>query len=145
MHQDDFAEFSALLARLAEIYPKKITDETVQAYWGALKDQSIATITRLANQHAKFSKFFPKPFELRPKDDKPALSDPKTDGAFREAEDRAIRNLEDLRQRNPVAWEKHVRDARIAAGKDPNCNAIQLHHQYGEQLWYDLPQRCWRL
>ena len=140
MHQDDFQPFSGLLMRLAEVYSKKITDGTVQSYWDALKDQSLATITRLANQHTKFAKFFPKPFELRSKDEKPPLSDPKSDGSFREAEDRAIRNLEELRQNNPEEWEK-----RMAAVKGRDCNAIRLHRQYGARLWYDLPQRCWRL
>jgi len=135
MHQDDFPGFKAVLVQLGEVYPKKITDDTVQAYWGALKDLSLATIIRLASQHAKYAKFFPKPVELRPKEDKPPLSDPKFDASFREGEERAIRTLEELRQRNPEAWLTQMGDN----------NAARLHRQFGEQLWYDLPNRCWRV
>ena len=134
----EFPEFETIVRRLEKIFAKKLDDETIQAYWTALKDQSLATFRRFAERHERHGKFFPKPSELRPKEDKlPAVSDT---SSLRQHEEDAIRRLEDLRQKDPVEWERQV-----AKAKGPDCNAIRLHHQFGNQLWYDLPNRCWRV
>lgn len=132
MLASEFAEFELIVRRLEKIFAKKLDDETIQAYWGALKDQSLAVFRRFAERHEKHGKFFPKPSELRPKEDKlPPVEDR---NSLRAAEDLAIRNLEDLRQKDPETWLKRMGDN----------NAARLHRQYGEQLWYDLKERCWR-
>jgi len=146
MHADDFPQFRTLMEKLAAVYGKDLTDALVSAGWEALRDLPFARVRQLADQHLRRSKFFPKPSELRPKEDlPPTVRTPAMDAAFQEGEDRSIRNLEELRQKKPAEWERQVRAARIATGKDPDCNAIQLHRQYGNQLWYDLKERCWRL
>jgi hypothetical protein len=138
MLASEFAEFESIVRRLEKIFTKKLDDETIQAYWGALKDQSLATFRRFAERYEKHGKYFPKPSELRPREDKlPPVSDA---NSLRMLEDQSIRSLEELRQKSPTEWEQVV-----AMAKGPDCNAIRLHRQFGEQLWYDLPQRCWRV
>lgn len=145
MHADDFPKFQALLEQLAQVYGKKLTDELVKACWEALRDQPFARVRQLAEQHLRRGKFFPKPYELRPKEDPlPTSRTESMDAAFREAEDRAIRNLEELRQQDPAEWERHVMAARIAQGKDPDCNSIRLHRQFRGNVVYDMQERCWR-
>ena len=133
MHQSDFEGFSALLQRVAAVYGKKLDDKLVQGYWDTLKDQTLTTITELANSHTRYGKFFPKPIELRPKDDKP---EPTSDGKFEEGEERAMRNLEELRRTNPEEWFTRVGEKSRAA---------IYANQFGvENIWYDISNRCWR-
>jgi hypothetical protein len=138
MQASEFSEFESTVRRLEKIFTKKLDDETIQVYWGALRDLSFATFRRFAERHEKFGKFFPKPSELRPKEDKlPPVSDI---NSLRVHDDIAIRRLEELRQKDPAEWERQV-----AKVKGADCNAIRLHRQFGERLWYDLPARCWRV
>lgn len=133
MHQGDFEGFSALMSRVAAVYSKKLDDNTIHGYWTALKDQSLVTITELANTHTRYGKFFPKPIELRPKDDKP---EPTPDGKFEAGEQRALENLEDLRRSSPETWFAHV-------GK--NSRAACYANEFGaNNIWYDFEQKCWR-
>ena len=133
MHQSDFEGFSALLNRVAAVYSKKLTDDVVQGYWTALKDQTLTTITELANSHTRYGKFFPKPIELRPKDDKP---EPTPDGKFEEGERRAIEGLEHLRRTEPGEWFERV---------GANSRAATYANTFGiENIWFDEPNRCWR-
>lgn len=117
MHQSDFEGFQATLKKLSEVFSKKITDETVQAYWRALKDQTLPTIQRLADSHTRYSKFFPKPFELRPKEDR-SHSDPKADTGFQQALERNRQHWEEELRLYPAAARWRLLDAtaaRIAA------------------------------
>lgn len=136
MHQADFDHFSAVLGKLAVVYGKKLDNELVQAYWDALKDQSLVAIIDLATTHTRYGKFFPKPVELRPKDyrDKPMEH-----GKSTKAEERALRRLENQRQTDPSGWLKTMADY------DPNCFALQLANKHGtDGIWYDIPNRIWR-
>lgn len=133
MHQNDFDAFAALMQRLAKIYGKKLDDDMVQGYWKALKDQALSTITERVESHIRYAKFFPKPFEMRPKDDAP---EPTPDGKFEEGEERAMRNLEELRQINPQEWLMRVGENSRAA---TYANTFGVHN-----IWYDIPNRCWR-
>jgi hypothetical protein len=137
MHKNDYDAFVKVLQKIALIFSKKISDELVAAYWDALKDQSLATVTMLADRHAKTQKFWPKPFELRPKDTiSPATGD---DGKFKEGEERAMRRLEEMRQTNPQAWMKYLEEVR------PDCRALTYAWEFGpENIYYDIPNRCWR-
>jgi hypothetical protein len=137
MHQNDFDAFATLMQRLAKIYGKKLDDDVVQGYWRALKDQTLTTITERVESHIRYAKFFPKPFEMRPKDDKP---DPTPDGKFEEGEERAMRRLEEMRQENPQAWMKYLEKHH-----SPNCRALIYANQFGvENIYFDIPNRCWR-
>lgn len=72
MQTSDRPAFAALMQRLAETFDKPLTDGLVSAYWEALKDQHLAAVTRRADQAIKTSRFFPRPHQLRPADDKAA-------------------------------------------------------------------------
>lgn len=146
MRGEEFDDFANELKQLCASLGKAYTDALVQAYWRVLRDVSLEEVQAHVERillNAKKDTKFPRPADLR--STPPTQLAPPSDPAFREAEDRSIRNLEELRQRDPSAWEKNVRAARVAEGKDPDCNAIQLHRQFGNQLWYDLKERCWRV
>lgn len=120
MQRPDFADFRSLLDRCAEVYGKpKPSDALIEAYWSSLLDVNFAIVRRCAEAHMKHGKFFPKPAELRPKEDKPpAVRDPGTDASFQAAERRAVANLEELRRTDEDAWRREVRlrylDRRMA-------------------------------
>lgn len=95
----EFSEFDAILRKHAQTFSKKLTDEMVQGYWTALKDLSLPTVTRCADNHLRYGKFFPKPIELRPKDDAP--TGVKEDKAFKAAVEQNIRNWEERLRLDP--------------------------------------------
>lgn len=73
MHRPDFEKFRGLLNSLATTFGKKPPDDVqVQAYWAALRDLPYELVEQGARHHTRFGKFYPKPVELRPRDDKPA-------------------------------------------------------------------------
>lgn len=113
MYQTDFEEFSKLMGRMAEVFGKKPSNDLVQAYWGALKDQPLSTVSGLAASHIRISKFFPKPFELRPRSEAKVVRDTKADADFKAAEARCIANLEELGRQDPQKWEKEVRIRKL--------------------------------
>lgn len=133
MHQGDFEAFTKVMSRLAVVYSKKLNDELVQGYWMALKDQSLTTIEDCANKHSRYGKFFPRPVELRPKDDKPGIA---SDGKAETAEKLSMENLEELRRGCPADWFKQVGE---------NSRAATYANTFGVQnIWFDIPGKCWR-
>jgi hypothetical protein len=114
MYPTDFEQFGGLLRQLSEVYSKKLTDEMVQAYWDALKDQSFKSVRQLADQHLRSQKFFPKPFELRPQEEKPkVVRDAAAEAAFKEGETRCIRYLEELNRLDPDRHRSEVTVRRL--------------------------------
>lgn len=103
MYSTDHTAFNEALDDLGAIFAKPVTDELRELYWKALKDQPIGAVMARVQTHKRFGKFFPKPFELRPKDDKPHASG-RDDPAFQEAEKRCVAHLEELRKSNPNEW-----------------------------------------
>jgi hypothetical protein len=71
MLTNEYDEFKTLLTTTALVFGKKLTDELVQAYWGALDNVALSTVREALGRAVRFGKFFPKPFELRDRDDKP--------------------------------------------------------------------------
>lgn len=136
MHQSEFDGFSLVLGKLAAVYGKQLGDELVQAYWSALKDQSLGTVAELASTHMRYGKFFPKPVELRPKESR---DKPMEHARASKADERAMYRLEDQRRKDPEGWLKTMED------HDPNCFALQLARKHGvHNIWYDIPKRFWR-
>jgi hypothetical protein len=132
MHKDEFDEFSKLLHRTAKVYGKTLDDELLQSYWRALKDLSLIRVTELAEHRLKHSKFFPKPVDLRPFEEK---QPPSLDGKFEEGEERAMYRLEELRRDNPEEWSRQLSGRRAA----------EYAAQFGvHNIWFDVKQRCWR-
>lgn len=114
MHQNDFEGFQRQLAKLSDVFGKKLTDDTVQAYWGALKDQSLPTITRLADEHTRHAKFFPKPHELRPREERKKEADAKDIAAFRACVENSRRMWDEFFVENPARAEIELGIARAA-------------------------------
>lgn len=125
MHRDEFDSFSKLLEQLAVVYGKELNDVILQAYWKALRDLSLAQLQSFAETHLKRGKFFPKPSELRPKEERTPYE---ADGKSKAADDRCIRNLEELRRLDPPRWEWEVslrRADRVIARADFNSEEYQ--------------------
>jgi hypothetical protein len=118
----EFPAFEALLKKHSEVFGKKLTDEMVQGYWAAVKDLSLQTITRCADNHMRFSKFFPKPVELRPKDEAPTSV--KEDKDFKSAVERNIAN-----------WDERL-------GFDPEARSL-LEAAYCARLLLRYPRGSW--
>jgi len=137
MHPNDFEPFRAILQKCAVAFGKKLTDPVVDSYWSALKDEPLGTVERLATQHIRYQKFFPKPVELRPKEEKPVDAKDETERKFRICEDACLRALEDQRVHDPEGWLK-----RLPKGSGIERLAA-LHGPQG--IRFDIPQRCWRL
>lgn len=125
MYRTDHADFTAILEGCAKVFgPKELTNDLKTTYWDALKDIPLQQIRELANAHMKRGKFFPKPTELRPKEEKPDASRTAAmDAAFQEGEKRSVENLEDLRRSRPEFWRNDVwlrRCDRIIATESPS-------------------------
>jgi hypothetical protein len=105
----EFPEFESIIRKHAQVFGKKLTDDLVQGYWVALKDVSLPTVIRCADNHLRYSKFFPKPMELRPRDDAP--SSVKEDRDFKAALAQNIRNWEERFRTDPVEARKLLQAA----------------------------------
>lgn len=109
MLASEYPEFESQLKILENIFGKVLDDSAVKAYWFALKDQPLEKFKSFVQKHIRRGKFFPKPGELRAKDDVPLERDAKMDADFKSGELRTARNLEAIRRDNPKSWEAEVR------------------------------------
>lgn len=121
-------EFDAMLKEWADVLCKKFDPKLGKAYWNALKDLPLATIRRRGDEHVKRNKFFPKPCELRPRDERPepSVDANKSAADFRYAEQRNVRNWDDLQVKDPLGAKWLVLDAyvaRVDAQEDPRSIA----------------------
>lgn len=124
----EYPEFEKLLKKHAQVFSKKLTDEMVDGYWAALKDLSLPTLSRCADSHLRYGKFFPKPIELRPKDDSPAAG-VKEDKSFKAAVEQNIRQWDERLRENPI---RARRDLLNAYGARTGINELP-----GSQAYYD--------
>jgi len=122
---EDFQRFEGVLRKLEFIYGKKIPDETMQAYWRALKDLPYQQVEDRINSHIRYAKFFPKPMELRPKEERPK-EPTKPDGSFADGERRAAANLEELRRFRPKFWLEIVRPKVHEVGKRKGMSFAEI-------------------
>lgn len=130
MQTSDRPAFAALMQRLAETFDKPLTDGLVASYWEALKDQHIGAITRRVDGAIKTSRFFPRPAQLRPADEKPG-----TDSSANEPHE-----LERMNREATEHWAKVVaRDGeegrlklRLAQASRREALAHPSHPEYRE-------------
>ena len=116
MHNSDQQTFVRVLDEQAAIFGKpKPTDELIQTYWRALKDLSLQTVQDCATRHSRYGKFFPKPVELRPREDKPPGGDSaEGEAKFRSADARSRESWDAMRRENPAEQARLLRSAAIA-------------------------------
>jgi hypothetical protein len=145
----DYTPFRALLDQLCASWDRPpAKDELVQAYWAALKDVSLAevkrNIERLIRTGTSVTKW-PKPGDLR--DEAPSNSrNSSMEADFAQAEQRAIRNLEEQRQRDPELWRLETGIAKCARimvteheGSPQYAEAVRL-----DRLYRDQRMEVWR-
>lgn len=61
----DEQDFHDLMQGLGETYGEPVSAMRMELYWRALEDLSIEAVRTAANVHARTSKFFPRPSEIR--------------------------------------------------------------------------------
>lgn len=145
----DYKPFQSLLDQLCASWDRPpAKDELVQAYWAALKDVSFAEVKRNVERlirTATSATKWPKPGDLR--DEAPATSrNASMEADFRQAEERAVRNLEEQRQRDPELWRLEVGIAKCARimvteheGSPQYAEALRL-----DRLYRDQRMEVWR-
>lgn len=141
MLQGDYDQFEAVLRQLSEAFGRKLTNDATQAYWKALRDLTLPAVTRQAESHLRYGKFFPKPSELRPKD---APTEKKPDPDFETAVARNLRNWDERLQRDPLAakWAiLHAYVARIEVA-DPATHAYAERMNFAREACKQLMAEC---
>ena len=128
MYSTDFDAFRTVMDRLGVVFTKAVSDELMSAYWDALKDQPLQAFREKATSHERHGKFFPKPHELRPKDDKPKV-DPRNDPSFIDGEKRATINLDELCHDNPSRWLAIVRPNVHEVGKRKGMSEFEIERK----------------
>lgn len=106
MHQNDYEPFVHLLEAIQntlgggpDFSDKKVAD----GYWYALKDLSFQAIERATANHMRYHKFFPKPVELRPADERQQPVATSFD-EIKTAEIRHLAYCDDYRARDPIGF-----------------------------------------
>ena len=117
MMSEDFGRFEALIRKLEDVYSKKFTDDAMQAYWRALRDLPFEQVSERVSAHIRYSKFSPKPVELRPKEDRPREKDAANEAAFREAERRANVELDEMWGADHDRWVRLVSEKVYELGR----------------------------
>lgn len=126
MHQDEFDAFGNTLKQLGEAFNRKLSDELTQAYWKALKDLPFQAISRMADSHMRYGKFFPKPSELRPKDAPPER---KPDPDFESGVQKNIENWEERLRLDPIGARSQLLTAYVAR--------IEVTEKPGSPIWHE--------
>lgn len=135
----EFPQFEHEIRRLEKLFGKRdLDDELIQVYWGALKDLQFPVFKRFVERHEKYGKFFPKPSELRGKEDKlPEVKGGKDDATFKQCEALCIRNLEALKARDPAAHRREVRLRqldRLLATEHPGSSIFEAAQHESHDL-----------
>jgi len=92
-----------MLGELAQLYGHKLEADAVRWYWEALCDLPLSAVQAMAKVHARTGRYFPKPYELRPPDERKAPA-AGPDRSFQEASARSDAALEQLRVTDPERW-----------------------------------------
>jgi len=100
----DYPEFETVIRGLETVFGKALDAATMRAYWGALRDVPLETVRAKAAEWLKRGKYFPKPFELRPKDTTPVA----------DVDERSRRDLERMNQASGAFWDRELRANPIA-------------------------------
>ena len=100
-------EFLKVLSDLAELFGRELKPSVVDLYWDALKDLALSTVQAMAKSHARGGRFFPKPLELRPVEQR-ALPVVVLSEEFKAGEKRANARLDELWHFDRVEWLRQV-------------------------------------
>lgn len=104
MIAEDMPAFEELLSTLGTTFGKDVSQALRDAYWAALKDLSLSTIKAVAQQHVRYSKFFPKPVELRPREAREAGMAPSSNTEFNAICEKRNREMDWERAQRPIAF-----------------------------------------
>lgn len=141
MLQGDYDQFEGILRQLSEAFGKKLTNDATQAYWRALKDLTLPVVTRQAESHLRYGKFFPKPAELRPKD---APAEKKPDPDFDAAVAMNVRNWNERLQRDPLNARWGILHAYVARIEvlDPSSTVYAERMNFARECCKRLMGEC---
>lgn len=65
--------FDAIMLELTEIFGKKLDEVMRRRYFEVLRDVPVEAFERMAREHMKEGKFFPKPRDLRPREKRQSI------------------------------------------------------------------------
>jgi len=145
MYPIDAEDFRKVMVDMALFpLPKGVekVDDLIPQYWNALKDQHIESVKRCAARHMRYGKFFPKPWELRPKDSRPVGEESDTDRARRAAFKKTNIAMWDARlKENPLLTKWQLLQAYVACGEatmdhgsDAFADRMRFARAAGERL-----------
>lgn len=139
MQAADYESFRQLLDQLCATWDRPpAKDELLQAYWQALRDVNLHEVKRKVEEVLRTATGrapFPKPGELR--NQAPKADHVTSDGGWKAADARCIRNLEELRRADPKRWQFEVdlrRVDRILATADPGTSMYEIALRERNQL-----------
>jgi len=147
VHTADREQFLALLDTCADVFGKpKLDDLKAQVYWRALRDLSLERVRHGVEMHLRFGKFFPKPRELRPTDDKPPREvSPQHEATIQAAERAACVAWDELRRRDPQRFAYEIGMARAARSMAGFDESSPIYAEALQQLRHftDLRNAAW--
>lgn len=117
MRLEDFDAFKEQMRQLCAVYGRTFSTPMCQAYWRVLRPLPLEEFERTVGAllpRATSKALFPRPAELA--GDSPLIEKPPVSGdqAFRDAEERCGRHLDQLRrERGDAWWRAHVAACRL--------------------------------
>lgn len=106
MHENDYNPLIHLLEAMQNTLgggPNLGDKQVADNYWYCLKDLSFQTIERTSANHMRFHKFFPKPVELRPVEERqqPVVT---SFDEIKQAEAKHLAHCDEYRARDPIGF-----------------------------------------
>lgn len=114
MRPDDFERFEQLIRKLESIYGKRIDDAAMQTWWRALRDLPYELLAQRVESHIRYAKFFPKPGELRPREDRPKETDQTAERKFKAAQAENMANWKRRLKEDELEMKWALLDAYLA-------------------------------
>jgi len=137
--QDRFKAMLAAEAKFWNFPAKRYDDALILGYWTALRDLSIETVEAARARWRKVGRTFPKPSDLRPKDDRGNARAPSAESERAPARDHA----RDYWRSMAVAEAKDALDLRFRSDGDEILQyLLRSHPNFAEALRMLLDELC---
>lgn len=140
MYPIEFDAFKQAMERLSAVFGKTLTDDLLQTYWQAMRDLPLSTIEAGAQRAARYGKFFPKPVELRPKEQQEVVLTGETADEVHRRIEAACRKMDEWRMLDPInfalEWNVQFFERKLVAAFTEND--ATRYREAGIQLAYWL-------
>lgn len=142
MQLNELDRFDAVVAELTEVFGKKLDEPMRRRYFETLRDVPLESVERMAREHMRDGKFFPKPRDLRPRErrqsadsDERGKSASKFPTAFSDAW--WPLRVQMLKELHPQGVSAAARENLIFAslGRSPSHEERARHEQSYREAW----------